>query len=257
MLTAPPGKVPLQLYLPIFPPLEIEAWLEVDRLKNIQYFKRKAADQARARKLIAIEAVSDSTMDLPFGSGGEEPCHIEVSEALADEFLIAGEDPDEPFDWSESAIEALHAELFIKNLELLNTSGNGAEKRNILEWIFAPPVFEFAKAGKPTKAKVWKTISSDHMPFGFDWCCRFAGYNPEAVREGLAPILKKMGMQELFKEIQNDSELNSATDNNKSGATGLPDTYNVRKLIGIGKRPLKGVSAGLAGGTNGRSTLCV
>jgi hypothetical protein len=215
--------LPIQLYLPMFTQHEIDAWTYQDQQRLERYLQRQQKKltlvwvDSSPGKTKAIDDASDALLDASFGQqhdlelsdlgdpygdsdmqGGGDPAadpeHAEASETLVEPAVS----------WSESAIELLHENLFHYSLRLLNTRGNGKEKKEILRWVFNPSAIAVAKSESPDVAKVWEFIKPQDVPFGFELCSRFAGYDPERVREGLVPVLKNLGLEAIYKEITDD-----------------------------------------------------
>lgn len=97
--------------------------------------------------------------------------------------------------WSDEAIVDLHHGLLTYSLGLLQSRGNAAEKRSILEWIWANDVHSFVpKTVQGIQRLV--PVRADQLPFTFQTCCRLNGYHYEDVRDGL-----KWAMRDFLRSI--------------------------------------------------------
>lgn len=97
----------------------------------------------------------------------------------------AGE-KDEPVVWTDQGVAQMHSVLLFESLSALAGRGNGAQKVEILEWIFEPDFF-----GKVTlKNGQVRSVYNWEIPWTFLFCCRLEGMsNPEVIRDFIRRIL--------------------------------------------------------------------
>lgn len=101
--------------------------------------------------------------------------------------------------WSDQAMLELHEAVLMHSLEALKSRGNGAEKRDVLKWIFAPQryVATLTFGGRAEEV----LLPPELTPFSFEMCCRICNYHSSAVMDGLKYVLHKKGLGHLFNEI--------------------------------------------------------
>lgn len=258
------GVPHVQLFLPMFMQHEIAAWTdhEQKRLERKEKRQSKVATVWIPRdpqRTVVIEAISDSILDQPLGSTPDKEL-LDLGDPFTEtgEVEIAQTGGDENVEWSEGAIEQLHEGLVMYSLRLLRARGNGKEKKEILRWIFAPPAVAYA-ADSDTGEKVWKVIHPSEVPFSFELSCRLSGKDPERLREGLVPVLKNIGLHELFKEIDDAQQCKqrsaSSANNERSANHGsarstqvavpkVPHSLDIQHSRGAGKGRNPGDGAG-------------
>lgn len=246
---------PKQLFLPtMFLPHEEEAIQQAlegrhkRKLENhAKYLIRVSRNKATTRK---IDGIHPSLFDLPLGP--VEDVELSISFDPYDEHI----ERDRPYltdeaamEWSEDAINQLHEAMVMYSLRLLNARGNGKEKKAILSWIFDPHALAYA-AEMVGHEPLWTIIQPSEVPFGFELCCRLSGYDPERIREGLAPILKELDLDELFKEVEHERNTEQRT-----RATKVSNTLNIQYPRGTGKSGDSGSEAGAPRSAEGRPVL--
>ncbi len=94
--------------------------------------------------------------------------------------------------WSSDEVARLHGVLLEESLKALKRKGNAAEKRDVLKWIFAPPVTWV----RMEQNGVWETryIRTDATPFSFAFCCRLENHNPDVYRDAILARLRGQGI---------------------------------------------------------------
>ena len=252
---APDGAIPRQLQLPMFRAHEIDAanqhfaQRQAVREKNHQrYLNKPKKGPVKPRDdrtlnlwdepLGEFEDVELSTKTDPYNAQADkEPESLSESDRLAKQ-------------WSDEAIDQLHENMVMYSLRLLNARGNGKEKKAILCWIFDPQPMAYNRSKNADEKPSWLYINASEVPFSFELCCRIAGYDPERIREGLAPILKGLDLDALFKEVQHD-----INNEQRIRATKVSNTFNIQYSRGSGKSGDSGVVAGTPGSTKDRPTL--
>lgn len=252
---APDGAIPRQLQLPMFKAHEIDAanqrlaQREAEREKNhLRYLKRpkkvplKHFDDRTLNlwdePLGQFEDVELSTTTDPYNAKADkEPKCLSESDRLAKQ-------------WSDEAIDQLHENMVMYSLRLLNARGNGKEKKAILCWIFDPQPMAYNRSKNADQEPSWLYINASEVPFSFELCCRIAGYDPERIREGLAPILKGLDLDELFKEVEHD-----INNEQRIRATKVSNTFNIQYSRSAGKGGDSRVETGAPRSTKDRSTL--
>lgn len=82
----------------------------------------------------------------------------------------------------------LHAALLWRQLELLlwSKEANGATRKTILDWIFAPMEHTHSVTGKV------KSILGINVPFSFELCCYVEEVDPDAVKDAIATRLQQI-----------------------------------------------------------------
>lgn len=215
---APKGLAPHQLHLSLFAPHEINAWEEEQRRKNLR--KEQRSQRAPRRFWVKedratrglFDAIDVKVLEQPLGGpaeGNELNCESDPlrEDAGSTEAHAAPEGDAEQ--WSDQAVEQLHEAVLHYSLRALQARGNGVEKREILEWIFAPqPMVAMLRDeyGNPTEA----LLPQSATPFSFEQCCRICGYSPERLQDGLMPVLQEMGLGIVFNEIANGTNRNDS-----------------------------------------------
>jgi hypothetical protein len=217
---APERDAPHQLHLSLFAPHEISAWEEEQRRKNLRKEQRSTraprrfwVREDRATRSL-FDAIDVRVLEQPLGGpaeGNELNCE---TDPLREEG--SGHDPHaapegDAEQWSDQAVEQLHEAVLQYSLRALQARGNGAEKREILEWIFAPqPMVAVLRDefGNHTEALLPQSVT----PFSFEQCCRICGYSPERLQDGLMPVLQEMGLGNVFNEIANGRNPNETRD---------------------------------------------
>ena len=208
---APEPDAPHQLHLSLFAPHEINAWEEEQRRKSLRKEQRSQraprrfwVKEDRATRSL-FDAIDVRVLEQPLGGpaeGNELNCETDPlrEEATGSDSQAAPEGDAEQ--WSDTAVEQLHEAVLHYSLRALQARGNGAEKREILEWIFAPqPMVAVLRDefGHHTEALLPQSVT----PFSFEQCCRICGYSPERLQDGLMPVLQEMGLGNVFNEIAN------------------------------------------------------
>jgi hypothetical protein len=209
---------PIQLHLALFPQHVIDAVTqEEDRRSQIRA-KRHGAYVARVHRSMSakqalIESLNPSFLDAPLVPSmgtNELDCAVDPLTAV-DDFALEPERSGEVGDaWSDQATYELHEAVLHHTLKVLGARGNGAEKRDALLWVFAPVRYVATLNVNGHEQEV--ILPPELTPFSFEMCCRICGYRSELLTDLLEPILRKLGLGELFNEISN------ATSNTICGA---------------------------------------
>lgn len=211
---------PHQLHLNCFAPHEILVWEEDDRRKSLRKEQRTLRPPRRfwVKEDSATRSLFDSldltVLDNPLGGpsdGNELNCEADPlrEEVVGPGQNLTGDEPGET--WSDQAVEELHEAVLHYSLKTLQARGNGAEKREVLEWIFAPQPMVATlrdKAGRPVEVVLPQSLT----PFSFEQCCRICGYSSERLMDGLRPVLSAMGLGNVFNEIANGHNHHYETD---------------------------------------------
>lgn len=250
------GPEPIQLFLPMFTNHEIEAWTYAEQKLQQRREERKRRVDAvwistNPKRALAIDALCSSLLDKPLG-----PVPDAELLDLGDPY-IDGDDIEPAVDgelesdsWSDAAVNDLHEAVLDYSLRLLNARGNGKEKKDVLRWIFDPSAMAYA-VGDSAEEKNWKFIKPTEVPFSFAMCCRLAGYDAERMMDGLMPVLKSMGLDALFKEIEyehRNTGIETAT---------VSNTVNLQHTRGAGKGRGYGRPTGPEGGSKSRPDVCL
>jgi hypothetical protein len=248
---------PEQLFLPMFLTHEVAVMRQAYAVRIAKRIKARIDRMLRissdARRTEQFENLNPSLLDLPLGpiedkelsttgdplSDGVDEVN-DTSQASGDERMSA---------WSDVAIDLLHEATVMYSLRLLNARGNGKEKKEILSWIFDPHALAYVKSTAGDKA-VWGVIKPTEVPFSFDLCCRLSGLNPERIREGLVPILKQMGLGQLFNEVENERDTQQ-----RIRAAKVSGTINIQYPRSAGEGGNSGVETGTPRSTENRPTL--
>lgn len=226
-----------QLHLSLFSPHEINAWEEEERRKTF----RKEQRPTRAPRRFWVQ--EDSTtcslfagidlavLDNPLGGpaeGNELNCQAdplrEDEEPSVDLSAVSSEDMEV---WSDQAVEQLHEAVLHHSLKALQARGNGAEKREILQWIFAPQPM-VAVLRNAYEHPVEALLPQPLTPFSFEQCCRICGYSAERLQDGLMPILRAMGLGNVFNEIANGTSNHKHNENARAQAPALQDPRHLQ-----------------------------
>jgi hypothetical protein len=237
----PEQIIPYQLHLRMFAPHELIVWEEEQHRRILRKLLRDEHRSPwvpwRQREDHATRSLFDeidlSLLEQPLGGpqeGNELNCDSDDFHewwVSADTCTEIGVDiraePDEGREpWSDQAVEQLHEAILHYSLKALKARGNGAEKREVLQWIFAPKPMVAVLSdehGNPVEA----LLSRSETPFSFERCCRTCGYSPERLMDGLMPVLREMGLGNVFNEITNGTNPNPNTnDTHEAGAERQP-----------------------------------
>ena len=248
-----PNRAPFQLFLPMFLPHEEEVMRQAYAKRMDS--KEKARIKYRQHKVHrrftrVLDNISLSIFDLPLGPIEDTELSTNTDPYLpTDDDLIEALTDEKAMEGSDTAVTQLHDAMVTYSLRLLNARGNGREKKAILDWIFNPQRLAVARPieGKDPR---WEVINASEVPFGFDLCCRFAGYDAERIREGLVHILKQTDLAELFKEVEHERSTEQGL-----RAANVSSSINIQHSRGAGKSDDHGPEAGSGGGSEGRPLL--
>jgi len=215
-----------QLHLSLFAPHEINAWEEEERRKNLRKEQRPTRAPRRfwvqedSTTCSLFDGIDLAVLDNPLGGpaeGNELNCEADPfreEEVTADHVVSTPEDV-QP--WSDEAVEQLHEAVLHHSLKALQARGNGAEKREILQWIFAPQPM-VAVLRNQYGHQVEALLPQPLTPFSFEQCCRICGYSSERLMNGLMPILRAMGLGNVFNEIANGTNNHNPNHNESQAA---------------------------------------
>lgn len=228
--------LPVQLYLPMFAQHEIDAWAYEEQQRLQKSLKRKPRVatvwvESKSTRSAALDGISDSLLDLPLGP--QEDVELKgLGDPYAESVEDAGEETceEKAEPWSETAVAELHEGMLLYSLRLLNTRGNGKEKKDLLRWMFDPEAMAYRDLEVAKPLIVWKKIKPEDVPFGFELCCRMAGYDADRLREGLGPVLKNLGLGALFEEIEN-----ARINDQNTRAAKVQHSINIQHARGAGK----------------------
>jgi hypothetical protein len=171
-----------------------------------------------ARKQISLKVIDGRTLpidwtryrhllDLPLSGYCESDLDVQPATDSDERSTPAIVGPDENVEpkceWTDHDIEVVHAETLVYSLNLLKSKGNAEEKFEILHWIWAPPIYAW-KSQNIAGVRSYRPIYSRNLPFSFELCCMFGGWDPERLRDGLEdilrPVLKKLGIDTNFQQ---------------------------------------------------------
>jgi hypothetical protein len=209
-----PERPPVQqLHLALFTSHEIQVWEQENARKDT---RRGISAAARTPKRFWIadegsaslfDALDIAVLDAPLGGpeeGNELNCDADPLSGSQEESAGYAPEPDgecaQP--WSDDAVAQLHEAVLHHSLKALQAKGNGVEKREVLQWIFAPKPMIVALEGadgQPTEVALPQHLT----PFSFERCCRMCGYSHERLMDGLMPIVRLMGLGTVFNEQPN------------------------------------------------------
>lgn len=113
--------------------------------------------------------------------------------ALRQEGLVS----ESEYTWTQAAVEELHETVLHYSLNVLQAKGNSQEKKEVLQWIFAPETYKALVTNEETGFTSWVTLPQEKTPFSFEQCCRICGYSSERLMRELEPILIKLKLQRL------------------------------------------------------------
>lgn len=250
--TAPNGA-PIQLFLPMFLPHEEEVMRQAyaKRMESKEKARIKYRQlQVNRRFTRVLDNISLSFFDLPLGPVEDTELSTTTDPYLpTDDDLIESLTDEMAMEWSDTAVTQLHDAMVTYSLRLLNARGNGREKKAILDWIFNPQRLAVARHIEG-KEPSWEVINASEVPFGFDLCCRFAGYDADRIREGLVPILKQTDLAELFNEVEHERSTEQGL-----RAANVSSAINIQYSRGAGKSDDPGTEGGPGRSTEGRPLL--
>lgn len=204
---------PIQLHLALFPQHVIDAVAQEEERRFQSREKRRAAYLARVHrsnpaKQALIESLNPRLLDeplVPTGLPNELDCLVDPLSAV-DDFTLEPERSGLGAEhWSDQAINELHEAVLHYTLKALGARGNGAEKRDALLWVFAPVRYTATLTVNGREQEV--LLPPELTPFSFEMCCRICGYRSGLLMDLLEPILRKLGLGELFNEITNATSI--------------------------------------------------
>jgi hypothetical protein len=126
------------------------------------------------------------------------PCNASGSSARSAASALAAEGDAQV--WSDAAIAQLHEGLLQHSLKALQVRGNAESKRDILRWIFAPDTLVVILHDGQGRAQSI-LLPQDCTPFSFALCCRICGYEPQRLRDALAPLLRQLGLESILLQL--------------------------------------------------------
>lgn len=202
-----PVAGPPQLHLDMFDPQEIEAYEQATHEKVARAKARKTRlvtiqpMQPREQLLLLFDQIDDHVFDAPLAglAAGNE---LNASGESAVDTHTDVDDQNSQEEWTDTAVAQLHESVLHYSLMLLQSRGNGAEKKEILKWIYAPERL-VATINDPLKGQVEVVLPLIETPFSYVRCCRLCGYEPDHLQDLLAGVLKERGLGQLFNEISN------------------------------------------------------
>lgn len=146
---------------------------------------------------IPLDLLSDPLISLPDIPGVLPKFASDIGEDHGD-VLSAHVDEDESNavrqEWSDQAVAELHEGLLFSSLASLAAKSNETEKVETLKWFFLPDIHSWKKSTGPNGKPVFKPVYANQIPFTFQRCCAYMGYNPQHLRDGLLSTLQKAGL---------------------------------------------------------------
>ncbi len=146
-----------------------------------------AQPRLRARRIKGDEDLLH-WLDIPMFDAKGEPTAEAV---IADELIDAPEAVDvfadertEKAEWTNEGVIQLHSVLLEQSLRALAGRGNPMQKKEILDWIFAPDY-----VGTVQRNGREKPVYNDRIPFTFAFCCRIERMNPDTFRDFLLWVM--------------------------------------------------------------------
>ncbi len=213
-------QCPIQLHLSLFAPHELNAWQE-EETRRLQRLESRSRDRPR-RFWVKVDTATRGLFDaidialLHEPLGGPQ----EGNELNSDEDPLSGNDktaeqstaPETGAEgWSDNGVDQLHEAVLHYSLKALQARGNGAEKREILQWIFAPEPMVIQQ--RNVAGFIEEVSLPQHLtPFSFERCCRICRLRSEHLMDGLKPILTEMGLGNFFNELANGRKQHTTID---------------------------------------------
>lgn len=195
-----PDRYPIQqLHLGLFTSHEISAWEQEQRRKNS---RREIHGETKARRRFwfqedkasrsLFDAMDAAVLDPPLGGpqeGNELNCAVDpLGESTDDREQLISPAGEEKLPWSDEAVAQLHEAVLHHSLKALQAKGNGVEKREVLEWIFAPQPMVVALEGVDGQRS--EAVLPQHLPLSpatQTWATRSAASWFSSLRCQLAP----------------------------------------------------------------------
>lgn len=233
---APEQGAPRQLHLSCFAPHELLVWEQDARRKLLRKEQRVVRPTRRfwVREdritLGLFDSLDLAVLEQPLG-GPAEGNELNCIDLFLESSGSADDEPDECQEaWSDRAVEELHESVLHYSLKALQARGNGAEKREILQWIFAPEPMVIQQLN--AAGAVEEVALPQHLtPFSFERCCRICRLRSENLMDGLRPILDEMGLGNFFNELANGrNNPNYPSSGNVTGRTQDQDVPPARNL---------------------------
>lgn len=81
---------------------------------------------------------------------------------------------EEVINWTDEEVSRLHSVLLEQSIKALAAKGNANQKKEILDWIFAPDIYGIDEN---------KFVYADQIPFSFQLCCKLEGIEPDVIRD--------------------------------------------------------------------------
>lgn len=210
-----PDRYPTQqLHLGLFSPHEINVWeQEQERIRlrkehlSLNRPPRRFWIKIDLATCSLFDSMDVALLDSPLGGpneGNELNCVVDplLETVEEQETLTNSRESESDGSWSDDAVAQLHEAVLHHSLKALQAKGNGVEKREILQWIFAPQPMVATLAGDAGHCD--EAVLPQHLtPFSFERCCRVCGFSHERLKDGLMPILSVMGLGNILSEIPN------------------------------------------------------
>ncbi len=127
----------------------------------------------------------------------------EIQEDHGDVLAQAAEDDNgESVDgeWSDTAVAQLHEGLLLSSMAALAAKSNVTEKVETLKWFYLPDIYGWRKKTGPNRTSVYKPVYANQIPFTFQRCCAYMGYDPQRLRDGLSSTLRAAGLGQYLPE---------------------------------------------------------
>ena len=107
--------------------------------------------------------------------------------------------------WTDEEVYMLTEGILFYTLEILKSKGNVEEKIEALDWIWASDIDSYRRV-RVNNQVVLEPVLSKFIPFTFAFCCVINGLNAdtmrEALRQPLAPVLRKLGLENYIASMK-------------------------------------------------------
>ncbi len=84
--------------------------------------------------------------------------------------------------WSEDEAIRLHSCLLEQSIKALAAGGNAGQKKEILDWLFAPDILGIDENNN--------FVYAEQRPFTYQLCCKLEGMNPDVILDFIGARLR-------------------------------------------------------------------
>lgn len=198
------GLAPNQLTFSFIQPEDQRAMAALYEQHVSKTDARAARSAQLARKRVALKVVANKTLEIDW-TRYRDLLDLPLLQHEATDLDVQPEPSESPdtFESSDThqgggvalaeldheAIVRYHEGLLRYSLNVLKSKGNAEEKYEVLQWIWSPDIFCWAKR-QENGNNTYDPVPRNGLPFTFQTCCGLSGLDYERLRDGLSRVLK-------------------------------------------------------------------